>query len=67
LYLHPHFLLVNSSHYHQHTWKFMHHGAPALQIMASLDDNDKNVIDDKYLSLFDRGGRGTVSRFGYNF
>ena len=66
LYLHPHFLLVNAEHYRTHDWKFIKHGAPAIQIMAFLPDTDKNVIDDKYLELFNRGGRGTVSRYGYN-
>lgn len=66
LYLHPHFLLVNTNHYRTHEYKFIHCGAPALQIMAMLPDVDKNVLDDKYLELFNRGGRGTVNRFGYN-
>lgn len=66
LYLHPHFLLVNTWHYRTHDWKFIHHGAPAIQVMAMLPDEEKNVIDDKYLELFNRGGRGTVNRFGYN-
>lgn len=66
LYLHPHFLLVNTLHYRTHSWKFIHHGAPAIQIMAMLPDEEKNVIPNEYLQYFERGGRGTVNRFGYN-
>ena len=67
LYLHPHFLLVNASHYHQHSAKFIHHGAPAIEVMMNTSDNDKNVISEDYQQYFIRGGRGTVSRFGYQF
>ena len=66
LYLHPHFLLVNRQHYYIHPWKFIRHGAPAIQIMAVLPDSDKNVIPEEYQKYFVRGGRGTVNRFGYN-
>jgi hypothetical protein len=66
LYLHPHFLLVNKYHYVTHDCKFIHHGAPAIQIMANTPDELKNVIPNSYLKLFNRGGRGTVNRFGYN-
>jgi GT2 family glycosyltransferase len=66
LYLHPHFLLVNINHYHTHPFKFIHHGAPAIQIMANTPNEQKNVIDEKYQEFFVRGGRGTVDRFGYN-
>lgn len=66
LYLHPHFLLVNTLSYHYHQGKFIHHGAPAIQLMELTPDTMKNVIDNKYLELFNRGGRGTVNRFGYN-
>lgn len=66
LYLHPHFLLVNTWFYKFSPYKFIKHGAPAIQIMLNLGDDQKSVIDDKHLALFDRGGRGTVERFGYN-
>lgn len=66
LYLHPHFLLVNTNHYKSNQWKFRHCGAPAIEIMANTRDELKNVIPEYYQQYFVRGGRGTVSRFGYN-
>ena len=66
LYLHPHFLLVNTWYYKSSPYKFIKHGAPALNIMLNVDDHNKSVIDDKHLALFERGGRGTVERYGYN-
>jgi hypothetical protein len=66
LYLHPQFLLVNVKHYRINKCKFIHHGAPALQIMKDTKNEDKNIINDKYLELFIRGGRGTINRFGLN-
>jgi hypothetical protein len=66
LYLHPHFLLVNSGYYSRSPYKFIKHGAPAIQIMANIPDDHKAVIPEEYQQYFSRGGRGTVNRFGYN-
>jgi len=64
LYLHPMFLLVNAIHYRSSDYKFVHHGAPCIEIMIS--EKDKQIIPEEYKQYFNRGGRGTVSRFGYN-
>lgn len=66
LYLHPMFLLVDTKHYRTSPYKFVHHGAPAIKIMAGNDNKDKYIIPDEFKQYFSRGGRGTVNRFGYN-
>lgn len=66
-YLHPELLLVNVNWYNNQQFKFIHHGAPAIRIMAGTSNDEKYCMDENYRELYIRGGRGTVSRFGYNF
>lgn len=66
LYLHPELLLVDARKYKAQSWKFIHHGAPAIQVMTQCPDNEKSCLPDEFKKFYIRGGRGTVSRFGYN-
>ena len=67
LYLHPELLLINNFWYKQQHFKFIHHGAPAIDVMKHASLADKHCMAEQYKELYIRGGRGTVNRFGYNF
>jgi hypothetical protein len=66
LYLHPRFLLVDALWYKNHPFKFIKHGAPAINLMAKTPNELKRVMHKNLEVGLDFGGRGTVSRFGYN-
>lgn len=65
LYLHPSMLLVNVAYYNKNEFKFIHHGAPAIQIMSNEANINKGILPSAFKQCFDRGRRGTVNRFGY--
>ena len=78
-YIHPSFLLLNKKLYlkykEKNNIKFIHHGAPAIQIMKFFYDNKlsdiltKDIMDEHNIELknyLSTEGRGTVDRFGYN-
>lgn len=67
LYLHPELLLIKPSWYNNQPHKFIHHGAPAIEVMKNNGNDVKHCMDEDYKKLYIRGGRGTVNRFGYNF
>jgi len=69
-YIHPSVMLVKRKDYFNFP-PFKHHGAPCIDTMIYL--NTKNLFDkfckplneiDKFCNI---NGRGTVSRYGYNF
>lgn len=75
-YLHPRFLLLDRKYYLQNAknFKFIHHGAPAIEIMkylhkSALRDELGLCLSEKGLyreKFFKTEGRGTVDRFDYN-
>jgi len=67
LYLHPELLMVDVKWYRNQEFKFIHHGAPAIQLMAETGNEQKRCLPETARNYYIRGGRGTVERFGYNF
>ena len=62
-YYHPSMLLLDRKKYIDGP-KFIHHGAPAIEIMKHFRNEDA-FANIKNEGFYDRGGRGTVNRFGY--
>ena len=67
LYLHPELLMVNADWYKSQPHHFIHHGAPAIDLMRHTSNAEKTCIPEELKEFYIRGGRGTVNRFGYNF
>ena len=67
LYLHPELLMVNADWYKSQPHHFIHHGAPAIDLMRHTSNAEKTCIPEELKKFYIRGGRGTVNRFGYNF
>lgn len=65
LYIHPEIFLINVERYQHSKYNFIRHGAPSIEVMLNTDDLDKLCMPEEYRELYNRGGRGTVNRFGY--
>lgn len=66
-YYHPQLMLINVNFYKELYSKditFIHHGAPCLEIMKYLQDNNLDICEN--FSYFNLSSRGTVNLFGYN-
>jgi hypothetical protein len=69
-YPHPSICLIKRRAYLVSPYKFINHGAPAINIAIGLDtEKDSKILVDapEIFSYFGTQRRGTVSIYGYNY